>query len=128
MPIDPPVVTAIRRRACPAWCSKPGHRYTATRRTPWDLSRTHSVAFELNGRRPMVDLDSYDEYVVGVLRGSDAPDEDYVGTPSVSCDQRFRLDGGGAANARRLAARVQVFADQLRAAADRLDEITRGQA
>lgn len=128
MPADTPAVAAIRRRPCPFWCSKSGHPYTAERRSPWDLSRTHSIAFELNGRRPMVDLDSFDEYVVNALRGSDAPDEDYVGSPSISADQRFRLHGGTAADARRLAARVQVFADQLRAAADRLDEVTRGQA
>lgn len=126
MPTDTSVVAAIRRRPCPSWCAKPGHRFTAERRTPWDLSRTHTVAFELNGRRPMVDLDSFDEYVVNALRGSDAPDEDYVGKASVSCDQRFQLNGGTAADARRLAARAQVLADQLRAAADRLQRLTDG--
>jgi hypothetical protein len=126
MPIDTPAVAAIRTRPCPSWCAKPGHRYTAERRSPWDLTRTHSIAFELNGRRPMVDLDSFDEYVVNALRDSDAPDEDYVGAPSISADQRFRLHGGTAADARRLAARVQVFADQLRAAADRLEQLKNG--
>lgn len=74
----------------------------------------------------MVDVDSYDEYVVNALRGSDESDEDYVGTPSVTCDQRFLLNGATAKEARKLAAKVQIFADQLRAAADRLDEIEKG--
>lgn len=126
MPTDHPAVAAIRNRPCPSWCAKPGHRFTADRRTPWDLCRTHTVAFELNGRRRMVDLDSFDEYVVNALRGSDEPDEDYVGKPFVSCDQRFQLSAGTPADARRLAERAQVFADQLRAAADRLDEIGGG--
>lgn len=126
MPSDIPAVAAIRNRPCPSWCAKSGHRFTAERRTPWDLTRTHTVAFELNGHRPMVDLDSFDEYVANALRGSDEPDEDYVGKPSVSCDQRFQLHGGTAQEARRLAAKVQILADQLLAAADRLDEIQRG--
>lgn len=126
MPTDIPAVAAIRNRPCPSWCERRGHRFAATRTSPWDLSRTHTVAFELHGRRRMVDLDSFDEYTVNVLRGSDEPDEDFVGKPSVSCDQRFRLDGGTAADARRLAARAQVFADQLRAAADRLQQLTNG--
>lgn len=126
MPTDTPAVAAIRRRPCPSWCAKPGHRFTADRRTPWDLTRTHTVGFELNGRRRMVDLDSFDEYTVNALRGSDEPDEDYVGKPSVSCDQRFQLSGGTPADARRLAERAQVFADQLRAAADRLQQLSDG--
>lgn len=124
MPTDIPAVAAIRNRPCPPWCSKPGHRYTAELRSPWDLTRMHTVAFELNGRRRMVDLDSSDEFVVNALRGSDKPDEDYVGKPSVSCDQRFQLSAGTPADARRLAERVQVFADQLRAAADRLQQLS----
>lgn len=124
MPADSPAVAAVRNRPCPSWCAKTGHRFTADRRSPWDLYRTHTVAFELNGRRRMVDLDSFDEYVVNALRGSDAPDEDDVGKPSISCDQRFQLSGGTAADARRLAARAQVLADQLRAAADRLQQLS----
>lgn len=124
MPADTPAVAAVRTRPCPSWCAKGTHRFTADRRTPWDLTRTHTVAFDLHGRRRMVDLDSFDEYVVNALRGSDEPDEDHVGRPSVSCDQRFRLSGGTPADARRLAARVQVFADQLRAAADRLQQLS----
>jgi hypothetical protein len=90
---------------------------------PWDLDRTHHIAFPLNGRRPVIEVTSYDEYAVGFMRGPDVPDEDYVGTPSIFCDQRFYLDGAGAKEARRAADRAQVLADQLRAAADRLDEI-----
>jgi hypothetical protein len=124
MPTDPPAVAAIRRRPCPPWCAKGNHRFTADRRTPWDLTRSHTIDFELNGRRRMVDLDSFDEYTVNALRGSGEPDEDLPGEPSISCDQRFELYGGTAADARRLADRVQVFADQLRSAADRLQQIT----
>lgn len=116
-------LAAIRTRPCPSWCVKPGHRYTGTRRVPWDLERVHRVAFELNGHRPVVDVSSYDEYAVGHLRGLGVPDEDYVGKPTITCDQRFLLDGATAKEARRMAARVQILADQLRAAADRLDEI-----
>lgn len=126
MPTDTPVVAAIRNRPCPSWCAKGNHRFTAERSAPWNLTRTHTVAFELHGRRRMVELDSFDEFVSNTLRGSDAPDEDYVGKPSVSCDQRFQLSGGTAADARRLAARAQVLADQLRAAADRLQQLSDG--
>lgn len=126
MPSDIPAVAAIRNRPCPSWCSRPGHRYTADRLTPWDMDRTHRVDFPLIGRRAMVTVESYDEYVANALRGSDAPDEDYVGTPSVSVDERFQLDGGTAGEARRLAARVQILVDQLLVAADRLDEVRKG--
>lgn len=126
MPSDIPAVAAIRNRPCPSWCAGPHHRYAAELGSPWDLTRLHTVEFELNGRRRMVDLDSSDEYVVNALRGSDAPDEDHVGEPSISCDQRFQLSDGTAADARRLAVRAQVFADQLRAAADRLQQLTNG--
>lgn len=119
-------LAAIRTRPCPAWCARPGHRYTGTRRIPWDLDRLHPVAFPLNGRRAVVEAASYDEFAVGYMRGPDVPDEDWVGEPFIFCDQRFLLDGAKATETRRMAARVQILADQLRAAADRLDEIARG--
>lgn len=116
----------IKDRPCPPWCAKQGHRYTADSWAPWDLVRTHRAAFDLNGRRAMVKIESFDEYAANALRGSDEPDEDWVGKPGIGCDVRIKLGSATASEARRAAEKAQRLADQLRAAADRLDEINKG--
>lgn len=118
----------IENRPCPPYCPEGGHQYTPDRGCDWDYTREHPVHFlrANEAEPPMVALSAMDEFVVGEVRKPGAADEDHVGMLAITADERFLLDGVSSDQARAFAARAERLAEELRAAADRMDEIQGG--